>query len=75
MLEDENDKQVHTSTGEILKKNDIIRDKNYKQVRRSTGQPSKKKVMFRGKKGKQVRTYADVVSTGNLSSEKERQVF
>ena len=55
-----------------LKKKDCFWDGNDKQVRMSTGEPLKNEEMFRYEKGKQVRTYADVVSTGELSNERER---
>ena len=72
MLEDKNDKQVRTITGMLLKKEEIIRDENDKQVLMSTGEPLKKNEIFRDEKRKLVRTYADVVSTGDLSNERER---
>ena len=43
MLEDENDKQVHTSTGGSLKNKNMRRDKNGKQVCTITGEPLKEK--------------------------------
>ena len=50
----------------------MLREENDKQVRTSTGEPLKKKEMFREGKRKQVRTYADAVSRGKLSNERER---
>ena len=47
MLEDENDKQVCTSTGRPLKNKEMLRDKNDKQIHTSTGEPLKNKYMFR----------------------------
>ena len=38
------------------------------------GRAIEKKEMFRDEKVKHVRTYADVVSTGKLSNEREREV-
>ena len=72
MLEDQNDKQGRTSTGGPLKKKEMIRDVNDKQVYMSMGESLKKKEMFRDKREKRVRTYADLVSTGNISNKKDR---
>ena len=72
MIEDESDKQVHTSTGGKLKKRDMVIDENDKQVRTSTGQPLKRKQMFKKKRVEMARTYADILSTGNISDERER---
>ena len=61
MFEDEDDRQVCTSTGGPLKKIDIIREKNDKKLLTSTGEPLKKKEKIRDKKGKRVHTYTDVL--------------
>ena len=50
MIEDENTKQAHTSTGGPLKSKSILIGKNDKQVRTSTRYSLKKKDMFRDKK-------------------------
>ena len=47
MLEDENNRQVCTSTVSPLKNKDMLRDKNDKQVRTSTRDSFNKKEMFR----------------------------
>ena len=72
MLEKENIKQVYTSIGGPFKKKEVIRSENYKYVRTSTEEALKKKEMFRDKKVKWICTYADRVSTGKLSKERER---
>ena len=54
------------------KKQKTFLKKYDKQVRTSTGGLLKKKEIPRDKKGKQVRSYADVVSTGKLSKEREK---
>ena len=50
----------------------MIDEKNDKQVRKSTGEQLKNKNMSKDEKGKWVRTYADVVSTSNISNEREK---
>ena len=55
-----------------MKKKEIHRDGNDKQVRTNIVVPLKKKEFLRYEMGKLVLTYADVVSTGNLSNEKEK---
>ena len=47
MLEDENNKQVRTSTEESLKDKNILRHENDKHVGKSSIEPLKKKDMFR----------------------------
>ena len=53
----------------------MIRDDNDAQVRMGTWEPVKKKEMFRDKKLKRVRTYAEVLSTGNLSNKREVSIL
>ena len=50
----------------------MLEDKNEKQVRTSTGGPLKNTEMPRDEHGKWVRTYADIVSTGKFSNEREK---
>ena len=49
----------------------MLRDENDKQVHTSMGEPLNKKEISRDKKRKRVRTYTDIVSTGNISNERE----
>ena len=50
----------------------MLEDKNGKQVCTSTGGPLKNKDMPRDEDEKMVHTYADVVSVGKLSNEREK---
>ena len=75
IIEDKNNKYVRTSTRGPLKKKGMLRDKNDKQVCTSTGEPLKKKEIFRDENLKQVRTYADVVSIGKISNEREVSIL
>ena len=52
MIEDENGKEVSTSTRGTLKKKEILRDENDKHVRTSIGEQLKNKEMFRDEMGK-----------------------
>ena len=60
-------------TGDPLKETkDMLEEKNNRQVHTSTRESLKKKEMLRDEKGKQVCTYADLVSTSNISNKRER---
>ena len=72
IIEDENDKQVLTSTGGTLKNTEMLRDENDKHIRTSTGEPLKNEEMFRDEKLKHVHTYDVLVSIEKLSNERER---
>ena len=50
----------------------MLEDENDKQVRTRTGGPLKKKYMPRDNKGKRVHTYADVISTGKFSNNRDK---
>ena len=66
-------KEIPSETGDPLKETkNMIEDENEKQVHMSTEGLLKKKEIPRYKEGKQVHTYADVVSTGKLSNEREK---
>ena len=63
---------IPSGTGDPLKETkNMLEDKNGKQVRKSIGGPLKKD-MLRDKKENQVGTYADVLSTGKLSNDREK---
>ena len=72
MLEDKNNKQVHTCTGGQFKKKEMLRDNNSKQVHTRIGEPLKTKEMLKRKTEQTVHNFSDVVSTGKLSTKRER---
>ena len=59
-------------TGGQFKKKEMLRDNNSKQVHTRIGEPLKTKEMLKRKTEQTVHNFSDVVSTGKLSTKRER---